>query len=631
MTLPKTFSVDELFAPPSRAGASLSPDGSRLAYLAPWQGHLNLWIESLDAPGEARRVTSEDRSLLSYHWTRDPRWLLYTRDQGGDENQHLYRVDLESPDAAAVDLTPFPGARVTELTLPPERPGKAVFAMNSRDPAVFDLFELDIASGDRHILATNTQGPAATLRYGGTGQTLITLVTEEGDLRLSRWDEATHTLTHLAEFEGEDHPLSVYPFEAVSDGSAVLFGSYRDTDRLRLARLDTVTGEETEVDSHPEFSLDTRARVFPGLPSPLIRSRRTGALVGVRYLGERQVIHALDPHFAGVLENLERLSDGDLSHLSSDESEQRWVVSFTHDRDPGATYFYDHSTGESRLLFRPRSRLDPARLAPMTPLTITARDGLSLPSHLTLPPGLEPHRLPLVLLVHGGPWDRDSWGFNPLVQLLANRGYAVLQVNFRGSTGYGKAFMKAGIGELAGAMHDDLIDGVRWAVDQEYADPDRVAILGGSFGGYAALVGVTFTPDVFAAAVDVYGISDLVSFLGSQPEFVRPALAANWFRWAGDPADPRQRADLLARSPITHADRIRTPLLIAQGANDARVAQAESDNMVEALRARGVPVEYLLMADEGHSVVNPENVIALYTAVERFLDRHLGPDDDKQS
>ena len=629
MALPKPISVEELFAPPARSRASLSPDGTKIAYLAPWGNHLNLWIESVDAPGGARRVTSEDRNLLSYHWTDDQRWLLYTRDQGGDENRHLYRVDLEDPDAAATDLTPFPGARIMDLKLSAGRPGKAVFSSNSRNPAMFDLFELDIATGDLRTLAENTAGAATTLFYGGTKGPFTSDVTEQGDLRLSRWNEATQTWRHIAQFEGEDYPLGVYPLEVTTDAAGVLFGSNRGSDRLRLARLDAETGEETEVDSHPQYDLDTRARVFPALPSPLIFSRRTGELIGVRYLGERLVINALDPHFAEVLENLRNLSDGDLAHISSDESEQRWVVSFTHDRDPGATYFYDHSSGESRLLFRPLGHLDPEQLAPMTTVTITARDGLALPSHLTLPIGTEPHRLPLVLLVHGGPWDRDSWGFNPLVQLLANRGYAVLQVNFRSSTGYGKSFMKAGIGELAGKMHDDLIDGVNWAIQQGYADPDRVAILGGSYGGYAALVGVTFTPDVFAAAVDIFGVSDLASFLRSQPEFVRPALASNWFRWVGDPADPQQEADMLARSPISRVDQVRTPLLIAQGANDARVAQAESDNMVQALRARGVPVEYMLMADEGHSVENPENLIALYRAVERFLDEHLGHGRDK--
>jgi dipeptidyl aminopeptidase/acylaminoacyl peptidase len=260
----------------------------------------------------------------------------------------------------------------------------------------------------------------------------------------------------------------------------------------------------------------------------------------------------------------------------------------------------------------------------MRPVTITARDGLALHSYLTLPVGVEPKGLPLALVVHGGPWYRDSWGFDAGVQLLANRGYAVLQVNFRGSVGYGKAFLKAAIGEFAGKMHDDLIDGVNWAVEQGYADPDHVAIFGGSYGGYAALVGVTFTPDVFAAAVDYVGISDLANFMRTLPPVARPHLANNWHAYVGDPSDPEQLADMMARSPITRVDQIRTPLMVIQGANDVRVVQAESDNLVTALRARGVDVDYLVQADEGHGAVNPENVIEMWRAVTGFLARHLG-------
>lgn len=623
MALRETISVEDFFGPPTRAKATLSPDGKKLAYLALWKNRMNVWIESVDAPGDARCVTTEDRGVVSYHWTRDPRWLLYSRDQGGDENLHVYRVDLEDPDAAAVDLTPYPGVRTMGLDLPAGRPGKVITQLNLRDRAQFDLVELDIATGDLTTLAQSSDGRVAGWLHSER-ELFAVATTAEGDVELSRWDAATGEPTPVARFEGGDAPLGIYPMEVTPDGSGVWLGSNRGSDRLRLARLDLATGKEEEVDSHPQYDLDTRARVFPALPSPLIRSRLTGELLGVRYLGERQVIHALDPDFAAVLENLEKLSDGDLAGLSSDESGQRWVAGFTHDRDPGVTYLYDHTTGESRLLHRAKPHLHPDSLAPMRPVSITSRDGLTLPSYLTLPVGVEPSRLPLVLFVHGGPWSRDSWGYHPAAQLFANRGCAVLQINFRGSTGYGKAFTRAGIGEFAGKMHDDLIDGVRWAVEQGYADPERVAIMGGSYGGYASLVGVTFTPDVFAAAIDVVGISDLANFMRSQPDFVKPMLAYNWFTYVGDPADPEQEADMLARSPISRVDRIRTPLMVVHGANDARVVLAESDQLVEALRARDVPVEYIVMEDEGHAIENPENVIALYAAAERFLAEHLG-------
>ncbi|MGN9814754.1 S9 family peptidase [Streptomyces sp. SD11] len=623
----ETIAVEEFFGPPPRAQTTLSPDGRTMAYLAPWQNRMNVWIESVDAPGDARCVTTEDRGVVSYHWTRDPRWLLYCRDQGGDENLHLYRVDLEDPDAPAVDLTPYPGVRVVGVDLPAGRPGKVVTQLNLRDRARFDLVELDIATGDLTTLARNPghhdEGNNVDGWLYSERELFAAATTPEGDIELSRWDAATGTPHPVARFPGGDAPLGIYPMEVTPDGTGVWLGSYRGGDRLRLARLDLATGEEHEVDSHPTYDLDTRARVFPALPSPLIRSRRTGELLAVRYLGERQVVHALDPHFAAVLDHLEKLSDGDLAAVSSDESGQRWVASFTHDRDPGVTFLYDHATGESRLLHRAKPNLDPEALAPMRPVSITSRDGLTLPMHLTLPVGVEPSRLPLVLFVHGGPWSRDSWGYHPPAQLFANRGCAVLQIDFRGSTGYGRAHTRAAIGEFAGRMHDDLIDGVRWAVDQGYADPDRVAVMGGSYGGYAALVGITFTPDVFAAAVDVVGVSDLANFMRSQPDFVKPMLVHNWYAYVGDPADPEQEADMLARSPITHIDRVRTPLMVVHGANDARVVLAESDRLVEALRARDVPVDYIVMEDEGHAIENPENVIALYTAAERFLAEHL--------
>lgn len=618
------LAIEDLFGPPVRTRASISPDGTRIAYLAPWRDRLNVWVESVDSEAGARCVTADgNRSVLTYHWTDDPRWLLYEQDGDGDENWHIHRVDLDDPDAEAVDLTPFPGARVISFEPLVTRPGKAILSLNRRKLTEFDLYELDIATGDLTMLAENP-GRITGWLCTPSGDLYAQTLTAGGDIELSRWDTGTGEAHPVTTFDGADYPLGVQPYLCTPDGTGVWFGSNRDGDRTRPARLDLATGEETVVDSHPLFDLDTRSTVFPTLPSPLIRDRSTGELIGVRYLGERQVIHPLDPHFAAVLENLEKLSDGDLSAISSDASGQRWVVAFTHDRDPGVTYYYDHSTGESRLLFRPMPRLGPETLAPMTPVTITARDGLALPSYLTLPVGAEPAGLPLVLLVHGGPWSRDSWGYNPVVQLLANRGYAVLQVNFRGSTGYGKAFLRAGIGELAGKMHEDLIDAVEWAVGEGYADRDRVAIFGGSYGGYAALVGVTFTPDVFAAAIDFCGPSNLVTFLRTVPEFVKPQLVNNWYLYAGNPDDTEQERKLRTRSPISRVDEIRTPLMVVQGGNDVRVVKAESDQVVEALRARGIEVEYLVKDDEGHGFVNPENNIDVYRAADRFLARHLG-------
>ncbi|WP_060999385.1 S9 family peptidase [Mycolicibacterium mucogenicum] len=619
MALPELISVEDLFSAPERTAATISPDGTRIAYLAPWQNRLNVWVQDVDDDATARCVTADEtRSVYIYRWTDNPRWMLYMQDSGGDENWHVYRVDLENPDTPAVDLTPFPGTRAS-FELPKRLPGKAIVQINKRNPELFDVYELDIATGELTLRAENP-GNVVTWLSGPSGDLFTNTLTAEGDVEISRWDPATRSLRPVKVYDGSDYPLGIFPVTVTPDGKGIWLPSYENSDRSRLVVVDVAAGTETEIDSHPTFDVGNQMV----LPSPFILCPRTGELIGVRYYGERQVIHPLDSNFAAVLDNLVKLSDGDLASVSADDRGQRWVVSFTHDRDPWATYLYDHSTGESRLLFRPYARLDPEKLAPMTPVTITSRDGLDLHAYLTLPVGIEPRDLPLVLLVHGGPWARDCWGFQPDVQLLANRGYAVLQVNFRGSTGYGKAFTKAAIGEFAGKMHDDLIDAVDWAVKQGYADRDKVAIYGGSYGGYAALVGVTFTPDVFAAAIDYVGISSLANFMRTLPNVARPFLATNWHKYVGDPRDPAQESDMLARSPITKVDQIRTPLLVIQGANDSRVVQAESDNLVEALRARGVEVEYMVKADEGHGFVNPDNQIDMNHAVERFLAQHLG-------
>lgn len=623
MALPDLIPVADFFNPPTRAAATISPDGRRMAFLAPLEDRLNVWVEDLDSAATPPRCVTADarRSVLHYEWTDDPRWLIYLQDNDGDENWHVHRVDLDDPDATAVDLTPFPGAMA--LPMREVRNGTTMVMVNAREVTLLDVHELDIATGDLTLIAQNP-GHVVGWLCSDEGDVFATSLTPEGDVELSRWDGESETLQPIARFDGGDHPVGIHPQVITPDGTGIWLGSHRGTDRTRLVRVDLATGEETEVDSHPTFDIDPRAAVGPMFPPPLIQDRGTGELLGVRYLGERQVIRALDPRFGDILTNLEKLSDGDIGLLSSDEAGERWIVGFNHDRDPGATYLYDHRTGDSRLLFRPLPHLDPEQLAPMRPVTITSRDGLPLHSYLTLPVGVEPTGLPLVLVVHGGPWFRDSWGFDGHVQVLANRGYAVLQVNFRGSLGFGKSFLKAARGEFAGKMHDDLIDGVNWAIEQGYADPDRVAILGGSYGGYAALVGVTFTPDVFAAAVDYVGISDLANFMRTLPPIARPHLTNNWHAYVGDPDDPDQLADMMARSPITKVDQIRTPLLVIQGANDVRVVQAESDNLVNALRARGVEVDYLVQADEGHGAVNPENNIEMWEAVSRFFARHLG-------
>ena len=623
MSLPPLIEVEDLFADPRFSGASISPDGKRLAYLAPKYGRTQVWVRAVDQEHDAVCVTRDERrGIRTYHWTDDPRYLLYLQDTDGNEEWHLYRVDLEAPEEPAVDLTPLdPGSRVMGVEKS-NVPGHVRVTMNKR-PLYLEPFQVNIATGETTLLQANDD-MRGSFAFGPKGEVFFTTLTEEGIYEFFEVDAETGERRLFHRQGGPEFPVAVRPMELAPDGKGLYLGSYGDGDDLHLVRVDVATGEQTVVAALPGHSIDTMGDVSPAMPPVLLKSRRTGDVMAVRFVGDRPIIHPVDPAFAEVFAELSKLSDGVLASCSSDETETRWVASFLHDTQPGRAFYYDHTTGESRLLFEPFPQLDPAHLAPMQAVHLKARDGLPLHAFLTLPVGVEPKELPLVLFVHGGPWCNDFWTYNPTAQFFANRGYAVLQVNFRGSSGYGKKHMTAAIRELAGKMHDDLIDGANWAVEQGIADPTRIGIYGGSYGGYSALVGVTFTPDFFAAAVDYVGISSLPNFMATLPEFVKPTMINNWYTYAGDPQDPDDLADMLARSPITLVDKIVTPLLVVQGANDARVVQQEADNIVEALRARGVPVEYLLAEDEGHGFQNPENNFRLFRAVEKHFAEHLG-------
>ncbi|WP_433281375.1 alpha/beta fold hydrolase [Pseudonocardia xinjiangensis] len=624
---PGLIDIEALFADPQFAVPTISPDGTRIAYLAPHRGRRNIWVRGIDRThADAVPVTHDTRrGITVYHWTDDPRWLLYLQDTDGNEDWHLHRVDLDHPDEPAVDLTPMdPGSRVVGVESLPSDPGTVLVWMNRR-PLFFDTFRVDVATGATTLHLEQTD-PADTVLLDRDGRPAFrSRPAGDGTVEISAVDAETGDVRPLTRVGGAEHPMGVQPQLVTPDGTGLLVGSFQDGDHLRLVRIDRETGKETVVAAVEGHDLDISGTMMPGvLPPTVFTGRRDGEVLAARFVADRPHIEVLDPDFAEVYARLATLSDGVLGTLSSDEAGRRWVATYVHDREPAVAWFYDHATGESRELFRAYPDLDPATLAPMRPVGFPARDGLPLHAYLSLPVGVAPENLPLVLLVHGGPWSHDTWSFSPDAQFLANRGYAVLQVNFRGSTGYGRRHVTAAIGEFARAMHDDLLDAVDWAVAQCYADPDRVGIYGGSYGGYAALVGVTVTPGRFAAAVDYVGVSDLAHFLRTLPPFSRPWFVNNWYRYVGDPEIPEQGADMLARSPITLVDRIRTPLLVAQGANDVRVVRAQSDTIVASLRERGVPVEYLVADDEGHGFANPENRMRLNRAVERHFAEHLG-------
>ncbi|QTK83047.1 Peptidase yuxL [Agrobacterium tumefaciens] len=586
---------------------------------------MNIWVRTLgpERSGETVRLTADSmRNIDGFCWTIDSKSILFVQDTDGDENWHLHRTEASGRGSKSIDLTPYPGMRVISLELALDRPKVALVQMNYRSPDLIDLYEIDISTGALTMIA---ESPGRFVHWIAVpGNTLHAFVINtDGDHELARYEDGS--FAPVATFKGRDYPLGPLPARATPDGKGVIVGSNTGTDRTRLARIDLESGVETEIDSHPQYSLDTpRPEADPRYPSSLIMNSVTGELLGVRYLGERQVINALTPGFAAILAEISLLSHGDIGYLSCDASGTRWVVDFTDDRHPGTTWVYDHTTGAARLLGQRYPDIDHSAFAEVRPITIQSRNGLELYCHVTLPVGVEARRLPTVVLVHGGPWYRDACVYDPEVQFLASRGYAVLQVNFRGSTGYGKAFMQAAIGEFAGRMHDDLIDGLDWLIAEGAADPKPVAIYGCSYGGYAALVGASFTPDRFAAAIDYSGMADLRSLVEDAVPFVRPTLVNNYLAYMGDPTDPEQNRDMLARSPMSRIDRIRKPLLVIHGANDVRVARAQADAVVEAVRRNGVEVEYLLNEREGHWFINQDSNIELYQTIEKFLARHLG-------
>ncbi|MGI9539788.1 MAG: S9 family peptidase [Miltoncostaeaceae bacterium] len=606
---PPLIPLHHFFDNPERANARPSPDGSAISYVAPREGVLNVWVEPA-AGGEARPITDDrDRGVRSYMWSRDGSRILYMQDRGGEENHHVYAVDVHRP-ARPRDLTPFPGVRAGLIAAPRATPRHVVVGMNLRDRARFDAYRITLATGRLELVGEN---PGNILGWVADREGRVRAAraqTEGGDFEILVADEERGPLRVVSRYPNEDggHIHAFTP-----DGASLWVGSARGSDRARLVELDLADGTERVVDEDEVADLG----------APII-SDRNGALLGVAYRRDRLVMSVRDDAFGADWERLRSLHSGDPVVTGQDAEERAWVATFDDDRDPGATFLVERGGGSSRLLFRSRPWLRPEHLAPMEPVAIPSRDGLTLHSYLTLPLDAEPRGLPTVLVVHGGPWSRDSWGYDAEAQFLANRGYAVLQVNYRGSTGFGKSFRHAAEREFAGKMHDDLIDAVRWIVDRGTADPERVGIYGGSYGGYAALVGATFTPDVFAAVVSYVGPSSLVTLARSFPAYWRPFLASTWYRYVGDPEDPDDLADMEARSPLNRVDAIRAPLLVIQGANDPRVTQQESDQIVGALRERGIDVEYIVKDDEGHGFVKPENRLEAYGAIERFFARHLG-------
>jgi len=603
---PELIPRNVLFGNPTRLSPAISPDGGRLAYIAPVDGVLNVWVGTLGGD-DFRPVTDDrDRGIRFFGWAHDNRHLLYIQDRGGDEDWHVYATDLAA--GGTRDLTPFDGIQARLVATDKDLPNTVLLGMNRRTAELHDVYRLDLPSGEMTLVAENP-GYAdwvadRQLQVRGALQP----TPDGGMLMLVRdtQEDAWRTIHAV----GLEDALTTNPVGFTVDGVSLLMISSRDANTGRLVKLGLNGGAGEVLFEDPEYDA-VGVVTDPDTHEPDL----------VTVLRDRAEVVVLNRRLATDVERVRSLHPGDLGLISRDHANQIWLVAFTADDGPISYYAYDRRTSGGTFLFTHRPGLERYALARMEPFSFTARDGLTIHGYLTFPPGVERSGLPAVVNVHGGPWARDAWGFNPEAQWLANRGYLCVQVNFRGSTGYGKRFVSAGDREWGARMHDDVVDAVRWVVDRRYADPARVAIYGGSYGGYEALVGATFTPEVFRCAVDIVGPSNLKTLIESTPPYWKP-LIAQFHARVGDPAT---EADFLwSRSPLSRADQIRIPLLIAQGANDPRVKQAESEQIVTALKEKGIPFEYMLFPDEGHGFAKPENRLRFYAAAERFLAHHLG-------
>ena len=610
----KHIPLEVLFGNPERIEPSISPDGTQLAWIAPHDGVLNVWVapvnggagEGVDWPAARVLTEDRDRGIRIFSWAHDGRHLLYLQDTGGNENWRLYDVDLVT--AERRDLTPFGNVQARILATDKKFPEDVLVELNRDNPQLHDVYRLSLVTGEL-VKEVENPGFMAWVADAALQVRAAFAPHEDGGFDLVVRDGDGGDWKPLLSIPAEDS-LTTSPVSFSADGRSLLALSSLDADTSRLVRIDLATGAAEVLAADPEADV-TGVRLHPDTLEPQI----------VTVLKDRSHYLVLDRSLEPDLEAIRALHPGDPFFPDGDDSDATWLVGFTNDAGSVAYFSYDRPSRTGRFLFEARPELSQYQLAPMEPFSFTARDGLVIHGYATFPADGGRAGLPAVLNVHGGPWARDVWGYHPEAQWLANRGYLCIQVNFRGSTGYGKAFVNAGDREWGGRMQDDLSDAAAFAVQQGWADPERVAIYGGSYGGYAALAGATFTPDLFCCAVDIVGPSNLKTLIETIPPYWAP-MVAQFHRRVGHPDS--DAGFLWSRSPLSAAGSIRIPMLIAQGANDPRVKQAESEQIVAAMRDAGVEHEYLLFPDEGHGFAKPENRLRFYAAADRFLARHLG-------
>lgn len=618
--LPPVIDRELIFGNPEYAGAQISPDGKYISFIKPLNGTMNIWVKGFGEPFSAARPMTADtaRPVRNYFWSRDAKYILFVQDKGGDENFNVYAVNPADKPAAGSDvpaarnITDAKGVRAIIQAVPKSDPDAIYVGINDRDKAWHDLYKVKISTGERTLISENRDRYQGMIFDNTDKLRLATRAAQNGDteiLKIGADGKATK-IYDCSVFE------TCAPVQFYKDNKQVYLRTNKgNVDLIELMLMDAETGAVTKVEGDPLNKVDLGGVWFSDL---------TNNIEATIYEDDRRRIYFKDKKIEKIYNDIKkRLGDRDIDFQSSTNDETRYLIVSSSDVDPGTVWSYDVKSKNLSTLYQVREKLDRSALSPMKAIRYKSSDGLEIPAYLTIPKGSTGKNLPAVLFVHGGPWGRDSWGYHSYAQFLANRGYVVLQPNFRASTGYGKKFLNAGNNEWGQKMQDDVTWGKKWLVEQGIADPKRVAIMGGSYGGYATLAGVAFTPDEYAAGVAIVAPSNLETLLQSIPPYWE-AIRTTFYKRMGDPNTPEGLAQMKRQSPLTSADKIKTPLMVVQGANDPRVNKRESDQIVYALQKRNYPVEYLVAPDEGHGFARPVNNMAMIAASEKFLAKHIG-------
>ncbi len=607
--------IEDFFKNPEMSSFQISPDGKHYSYTAPWENRMNIYVKEVGSDSATRITGQTDRDISGYFWANDNR-IVYLKDDNGDENFYLVAVDANGENLTP--LTRQEGVRSQIIDDLENDKDFMIVGLNKRNPQIFDAYRLNINTGEMEMIAENP------------GNITSWMTDHEGKLRVASTSDGVNTSLLYRDTEDEEFkPVLTTNFkETMSpqfftfDNKKLYAGSNIGRDKAAIVIFDPKTGKEEEVlFKSDEYDVDG-----------LNYSKKDKKLIAASYTGVKQERHFFDEEYKAIFAKLEKQFPGmEIFMTSSNDAEDKFIIRTYGDKSLGEYYLFDRTTGEVTDIANPSPWIEEKNMASMNPISYQSRDGLTIHGYLTLPAGYTMEtakNLPVVVNPHGGPWARDTWGFNPEVQFLANRGYAVLQMNFRGSVGYGRDFWEASFREWGKKMQDDITDGVNWIVDKGIGDKDRIAIYGASYGGYATLAGLTFTPELYACGVDYVGVSNLFSFMGTIPPYWEP-YKKMMYEMVGNPEDPADSTMLKDASPVFHADKIVQPLFIAQGAQDPRVNKDESDQMVAAMKERGVEVEYLVKDNEGHGFRNEENRFEFYGAMESFLSKHLKSEEPK--